>query len=215
MRGRSSTISEADRTAIVASYSERLAKHGVAEQTRNPGRGNRRRVQHEVHASVGDLRGKTVLDLGCGLATFYAYLKAQGIHVRYVGYDIVEPFIASNRARFPEASFKLSDVSCDPITDRAGFAILCQVFNNRYAAANNDEVVKHLTAKAFAAVSTAVSLDLRTNYVSYEEPGLYYYSPEEMFSFAKSLTPFVKLRHDYLPYDFTLTLFKEATMRWR
>ena len=98
MRGRSSTISEADRTAIVASYSERLAKHGVAEQTRNPGRGNRRRVQHEVHASVGDLRGKTVLDLGCGLATFYEYLKAQGIHVRYVGYDIVEPFIASNRA---------------------------------------------------------------------------------------------------------------------
>ena len=69
MRGRSSTISEADRTAIVVSYSERLAKHGVAEQTRNPGRGNRRRVQHEVvvggqqaHAPPERLAGQRVED---------------------------------------------------------------------------------------------------------------------------------------------------------
>jgi SAM-dependent methyltransferase len=213
--GRSSAISDADRAAIVASYSNRFAKHGVDGRTLNPGKGNKHRIQHEVHASVGDLQDKTVIDLGCGLATFYEYLKAQATHVHYVGYDIVEPFIESNRARHPEAHFEVRDLSRDPIVDRADYAVLCQVFNNRYTSGNNDEVVKHVISKAFDAVSTAVSIDLRTRYVNYEEPDLYYYSPEEMFTFAKSLTPFVTLRHDYLPYDFTLMLFKRGTMLWR
>jgi SAM-dependent methyltransferase len=213
---RSAAISDADRAAVVAPYLTRFAKYGVDGRTLNPGKGNKHQIQHEVHASVGDLPGKTVLDLGCGLATFYEYLKAQGTHLRrYVGYDIVEPFIESNRARYPEAHFELRDLSRDPIAHRADYAIMCQVFNNRYASGNNEEVVKHVIAKAFDAVSTGVSIDLRTSYVNYEEPDLYYYSPEDMFSFAKSLTPFVKLRHDYLPYDFTLMLHKQGTMPWR
>jgi hypothetical protein len=38
---------------------------------------------------------------------------------------------------------------------------------------------------------------------------LVYFSPEEMFGYAKSLTKFVRLRHDYLPHHFTLYLYKE------
>jgi hypothetical protein len=50
-----------------------------------------------------------------------------------------------------------------------------------------------------------------SKYVNYEEEHLNYFSPEEMLSYAKSLTRFVILRHDYLPFDFTLFLYKEAT----
>jgi hypothetical protein len=74
--------------------------------------------------------------------------------------------------------------------------------------------VKFAITKAFEAATIGVSIDLRTKYVNYEEEHLYYFSPEELFSFAKSLTRFVMLRHDYLPFDFTLFLYKEGTMKW-
>ena len=49
-----------------------------------------------------------------------------------------------------------------------------------------------------------------SSHVNYQEEHLYYFSPERLFSFAKSLTRFVQVRHDYLPFDFTLYLYKEA-----
>lgn len=38
---------------------------------------------------------------------------------------------------------------------------------------------------------------------------MYYYSPEEIFGFCKDLTKRVALRHDYMPYEFTVYLYKQ------
>lgn len=208
-------IGDDDRERIVARYTARFREYGVDIRTLNAGKGNKLEIQHTVHASIADLRGKTILDIGCGLASFYEFLRARGIEVQYIGYDIVAPFVEVNRERFPEAHFEVRDISRDGVAHRADYAFMCQVFNNKYATVSNDEVVKQAIAEAFAAVTGGVSLDLRTSYVNYREEHLHYFSPEEMFGFAKSLTPFVKLRHDYLPYDFTLMLYKEGTMLWR
>ena len=214
MRRQLAELGDEDRERIVARYSARFEKYGVDLRTLNAGKGNKLRLQHEVHASIGDLGGATVLDLGCGLASYYDYLRSTDIDLTYIGYDIVPGFVEADRARFPEATFELRDVSKDEITHRADYAVMCQVFNNRYSLANNDDVVRRAVTRAFEAVAAGVSIDLRTTYVNYEDPDMYHYSPEQMFEFAKSLTPFVKLRHDYLPYDFTLMLYKQATMLW-
>jgi SAM-dependent methyltransferase len=207
-------ISDEDREKIVARYAARFREYGVDIRTLNAGKGNKLHIQHTVHASVGDLEGKTILDIGCGLASYYEFLRARGLRVNYIGYDIVEPFIEINRERFPEAHFEVRDISRDPIAHRADYAVMCQVFNNKYASVSNDEVVKNALAQAFEAVTEGVSVDLRTDYVNYREEHLHYFSPEEMFEFGKSLTPFVNLRHDYLPFDFTLMLYKKGTMLW-
>lgn len=207
-------LSDNDRKKIISRYLGRFREYGVDLRTINPGKWNKLEIQHEVHASIGDLNNKTVLDIGCGLAHYYQFLLKKGLKVNYIGYDIVDDFIKTNRERFPEAIFEIKDISSEEITHKADFAVMCQVFNNRYEAGNNDAVVKDAIQKAFQAVSTGLSLDMRTNYVNYKEDHLYYFSPEEYFTFAKSLTPFVMLRHDYLPFDFTIFLYKEGTFKW-
>ena len=203
-------ISDEDRDQIVARYSARFAKYGIDARTLNAGKGNKLRLQHEVHASIGDLNGKSVLDIGCGLADFYGYLRSSGVEVEYIGYDIVPCFLEANIERFPEATFELRDVSRDEIAHKTDYAVMCQVFNNRYGSISNETVVKGAIEAAFEAVTIGVSIDLVSSHVNYEDPAMYHFSPEEMFRFAKSVTPFVRLRHDYLPYDFTLMLYKEA-----
>lgn len=203
-------IDDSDRDSIVRRYTERFETFGVDVRTLASGSDERHRLQHAVHASAGDANGKSVLDVGCGLAHYYEFLRGRGSDVRYTGYDIVPAFIESNRQRYPEAQFELRDATRDGIVHEADFVVMCEVFNNRYEHASNVEVVQRAMRDAFDHAREAVTIDLLSTYVDYQVPAAFYYSPEAMFAYAKSLTRFVALRHDYVPFHFTLFLFKRA-----
>lgn len=65
-----------------------------------------------IYDSLGDLRGKTVLDLGCGPGDQAADLAARGATV--VGMDLDETLLATARSRrIPGASFVKADIA-DP-----------------------------------------------------------------------------------------------------
>jgi SAM-dependent methyltransferase len=204
-----SAIDDRDREKIVGRYAERYQTFGVDIRTLNPGTEERHRLQHEVHASAAALAGQVVLDVGCGLAHYYAFLKEKGLQVSYIGYDIVPQFIETNRERYPEAHFELRDITTDGIVHQIDWVVMCQVFNNRYEHVSNLDVVKNALTIAFKAAREGLSIDMLSSYVNYEEPHLNYFPPEEMFAFAKTLTPYVTLRHDYLPFHFTLIMYKE------
>ncbi len=201
-------MSDTDREIIVRRYTERFERHGVDVRSLASGTEERHRLQHEVHASAGDLNGKTILDIGCGLAHYYEFLRARGTAVDYIGYDIVPAFIESNRARYPEARFEIRDAMTEGIAHEADFVVMCEVVNNRYRDASNLDVVKKVLTRAFDAAREAVTIDMVSTYVDYQVPEAYYFSPEEMFAFAKSLTKYVTLRHDYVPFHFTLMLYR-------
>ena len=202
------SLSDRDRAELIGRYSTRFDRHGVDPRTLNVGNPDKYARQHAVHAAVSRLEGAAILDIGCGLANFYEYLQTRGLNVHYIGYDVVEPFIVANRARFPEATFRLADISRDDIADRCDYVVMCQVFNNKYREANNVAVVEGAIRRAFLAADKAVSIDMLSSYVNRMEDNLFYYSPEQMFGFAKSLTPYVSLLHGYLDHHFTIQLFK-------
>jgi hypothetical protein len=122
----------------------------------------------------------------------------------------VEDFIKTNKERFPEAVFEQRDISCDAIVHKADYAVMCQVFNNRYLNNNNDEVVKNAIRKSFEAVSAGISIDLRTNYVNYTEDHLYYFSPEEYFTLPNPYS-IRDVASRLSSFDFTIFLYKEGT----
>lgn len=202
-------ISDLDRETIVDRYTRRFDQFGVNVRSLASGTDERHHRQHAVHATIGDLRDKTVLDIGCGLGHYYEFLRKLDIPFRYVGYDIVPAFIESDRQRYPGAHFELRDVTRDGIAHEADFVVLCEVFNNRFENASNIDVAKRVLRESFAVAREAVSMDMLSTYVDYQLPNAFYFSPEEMFAYAKSLTPFVRLRHDYVPFHFTLFLFKQ------
>jgi SAM-dependent methyltransferase len=201
-------LSKADRDAIIQRYAKRFEEFGVDLKTLDVGQ--HYDAQHVVHASIGDLNGKTLLDIGCGLGHYYEYLRARSIAVDYIGYDFMAPFIEADRERFPEATFEVRDVTNEEIVHAVDYVVMCQVFNNRYADCDNTEVVKAVIRKAFAAARIGISVDMLSSYVNFRVPEMHYFSPEEMFAFGRTLTPFIRLRHDYAPRHFTLFLYKDA-----
>lgn len=75
---------------------------------------------------------------------------------------------------------------------------------------DNEGTARALLKEMYRVCRLGVAFNLTTDYVDYRDEYLYYYSPEEVFSFCRSLSRFVTLRHDYPLYEFTVYIYRHA-----
>jgi len=194
---------------IISRYEDRLKRFGPSTEVLATGTEERQQIRYEVLAGVGDLQGCSVLDLGCGLGGFYGYLEEKGISVNYTGYDIVPGFIDVAKERYSEAHFEVRDIQDEGFGDVFDYIISSQVFNNKFTDSSNVEFVRDILGLCLQACRIGTALDLVSSHVDYYDDHLFYYPPEDMFAFCKSLTKRVVLRHDYPLFEFCLYLYKD------
>lgn len=198
-----------DKEEIIRRYRDRLSSYGQSIEALASGTTERRDIRFSTLKSVGNLEGKKVLDLGCGFGDFYAWLKGQGMDVLYTGYDISPELIQVCNDRFPGSRFEVRDIQETGIPEKFDYIVCSQAFNNRLSEDSNIKTMKDIISVCFEACNEGLAIDMLTSYVDFREPHLFYYSPEDMFSFAKSLTKRVALRHDYPAYEFALFLYSD------
>ncbi|UEQ03320.1 class I SAM-dependent methyltransferase [Halomonas profundus] len=198
-----------DKSTIVSRYRKRLGEYGPGIQALASGSVERRDIRFSVLSSIGDLNGCRLLDLGCGLGDFYAWLQKQGVQVSYTGYDITPELVDFAVKRFPKASFEVRDIQTQGIPERFDYIVSSQTFNNRLSHDDNFDVMKDVLQICYEACDVAVAIDMMTSYVDFREDHLYYYQPEAIFSYAKTLTKRVSLRHDYPAFEFAILLYKD------
>ncbi len=203
-----------DKEWIINRYMDRFKQFGVDIKTLASGNKERQLIRFKVFTEIGDLNGSSILDVGCGFADFYQYLKDQRIQVNYTGIDICPAFIEVSQERFPEAEFAVKDIQAEDFGRSFDYVISSQTFNNRLEAGENMRVMKDVFKKAYAISKIAVAIDVVSSYVDFKEDHLFYYSPEEIFRYCKSLTKRVILRHDYPLFEFMVCLYKDFS-GWR
>lgn len=197
-----------DRAELIGRYKERLEKFGYDIRSLASGTEERRQTRFGMLNNVGDLQGASVLDLGCGFGDFYAYLRDRGIQVDYTGYDISPDLIQMARERFPEGpKFEVRDIQDSGLGRRFDYVVCSQTFNYKLKRQNNIELVQNVLRLCLDSTDKGMVFDFITAYVDFREEHLFYYQPEELFTFAKSLTKRVTLRHDYPLFEFALYLY--------
>lgn len=198
------------RQNVVEWYQKRLSRHDTNVQILSSGTEARRSVRFSVLTDVDIQPGSRVLDVGCGFADLLAFLEARGIQVDYTGVDVVPEFVESARDRFPGADIQLRDILDHPFAPGSfDFVICSQVLNLKFANHDNVDFAKKMLKAMHMTARHAISCDFMTSYVDFVEPSLNYYSPQEMFDYAKTLTKRVTLRHDYPLFEFCLYLFPD------
>lgn len=207
-------LSSKEIARIVEVYEDRLAKHGFDVAALKSGGYGKQFARHSVHAELFDLDGRNVLDVGCGIAMFLKFLLKSGNSIAsYTGIDIIEPFLEYNRDTFPQGRFLSLDIAADPIGHlKPDVVFMSQMFNARYSETNNEDFAKHVVERFFQTAREGLVVDFMSSYVDYREDEHHYFQPEAMLAFAKSLTPYVALRHDYLKFEFTLALRHEPAV---
>ena len=207
-------MNEEEKQRITNRYRERLQKLGPGIDALASGTTERRATRFGILSSLGNMQGASVLDIGCGLADFYGYILENGIEANYTGYDITEDFIQIAQERFPNGHFEVRDIQTQGIPTRFDYIVSSQTFNNRFMHDDNMQVMQDVLRIAYEACDKGLAVDMMTSYVDFKEDHLFYYQPEDIFRYAKSLTKRVMLRHDYPMFEFAIFLFKDFT-GWR
>ena len=197
-----------DKTLIQERYKHRLLQYGPGIKALASGTEERRAIRFEILTDIGIKEGVSVLDVGCGLADYYEHLREKGVNVMYTGIDIVPELIQAARLAHPDLDLQVRDLQEDPFSDSSFDYVVCsQVFNFHFGGGKNDTLVRDLMSIMFRTARHGVAIDLLTSYVDFRQEQLYYFQPEEIFSYAKQLTRRVTLRHDYQLFEFCIYLY--------
>ncbi len=168
-------------------------------------------MHYRCMLDIGDINGSTVLDFGCGKGDFYGFLKEQGINVRYTGIDINKRLVELAGMKYPDTDFRVFDIDREELGQNFDFIFLCGVFNLRLP--NLEDYIKSVLSRLFKHCNKALAFNALSSYNPRKDFELSYINPGEILTFAiENLSPFVSLRHDRMPYDFTLFVYKDRQL---
>lgn len=197
-----------DKTETIERYARRLNELGPTVQALGWRDEAQQALRFAVLAEVGDLDGKSVLDVGCGFGDFYGYLKEAGVTAHYTGIDISPEVLAEARERHADAHFEQIDLLADTFDERFDYVLESGVFNHRIS--DNERFSQDMLRAMYECCELGIAANMITTYVDYRDDYLHYYDPAAVLSFAKSLSRYATIRHDYPLYEFSVFIYRES-----
>jgi SAM-dependent methyltransferase len=201
-----------DRADYVDRYERRLREHGHSPETLGWGKLAREHVRFAVMADVvREVGAASVLDVGCGFADLFDYLVQEEWTGRYTGIDIVPGLLAAARRRHPTLDLHEADVATFQPANASGFDVVVAsgVFNARLRSGDNREHIARSVERMFALCRRAICVDFLSTYVDFEQPDAWHTDPAWAFALGRGLSKRLRLRHDYLPFEFALIVYRD------
>lgn len=162
-----------------------------------------------VLVEVGDLHHATILDVGCGLGDFWAYLKRKNIDFAdYLGLDINPQMIVSAREKYPAARFEERDLMRSPLLpNQFDYVFASGIFN--MVIPGWERMTFQTLRHMFETSRRGVAVNFLSRLSGNSNPAARYSLPSEILPFVeRELTHRFALRHDYRANDFTVFLYK-------
>lgn len=189
-------------------YNKRFEQHGRDIKTVGWGSEQSQRLRFEVLFRGLNPKGKTILDVGCGLGDLIPFLESQTDgDFNYIGIDIAEKLVDDARLIYGQAGrvFHAGDIFSITIPP-IDIAVLSGALSFKLPSIN--EYAFATMKRMFELSREAACLNFLTKYVDFELEKNQHYQPESIFSNAKKISKQVNLLHDYPLYEFTVQLIK-------
>jgi len=192
-------------------YASKFREHGISSASMLMPKG-RHEARYEIVAEyLQKDENRTILDYGCGLGFLHTYLEQKGIVHQYLGIDIVPEFIAScNERVVSSAQFKLIQPDTE-ILEKFDVVYASGVFNIQTADSKKDSLdyVQERILKLFQITTKVMIIDFLSPDVDFQQETAQHIDYRMVLDW---LVPTSSrrwiLRHDYLPYEYSLVMFK-------
>ncbi|MBI4843585.1 MAG: class I SAM-dependent methyltransferase [Nitrospirae bacterium] len=160
-----------------------------------------------VLSQMADLEGRSILDVGCGLGDLYSWLKARYRSFEYTGADITPSMINQAVKSHPGAEFRVWNINesavSAPLYD---FVFASGIFNRKIE--GHEAFIKETIHSMFSLCKTGIAFNILSRKADFFEDEEYYADPGELLNYCMTLSRKAVLRHDYMPHDFTVYLYK-------
>lgn len=152
----------------------------------------------------------SILDVGCGFGDFHRYLWERGCRPNYVGIDVTPEIIKAASRRDPELDLRCGDFLATSIDERFDYIVCSGTLNLKLP--DSPDWIEQVVRKMITCADLAVGFNMTSIYTApeYRQERTYYADPAQMFTFCKTLVEAVALRHDYMPNDFAIGLYKRG-----
>lgn len=206
-----------DRKAYVERYEDRLRQFGHSPESLGWGKTGRQEFRFAVLGALAIANpASSVLDVGCGFADLYDYLRSRGWTGRYVGVDLVPGLIEAARRRHADLDLRTADIDeLRGSSERFDYVIASGIFNARLSSEPNEAHIERSLAQMFALCTGALCVDFMSAYVDFKHETAWHTDPAWAIDVARRLSRRFSLRHDYMPYEFALCIHRDASISAR
>lgn len=199
------TLRPDEKAALLKRYSERLAQYGPTIEAlgwTKPKHKLRYKVLIDYWLAKPSPEPLRVLDFGCGFGDLFGYVRERALPIDYTGLDINSDLIAVARQRYPAARFLCLDPFESGVPGTFEVALSSGVHN--YRLDDNAGFVRR-TFDLFDRLATVgFAANFLSTRVNFRNEQNHYTAPEDALALALRYTPRVSLRHDYMPFEFTV-----------
>jgi SAM-dependent methyltransferase len=193
-------------------YAERLARFGPTPRGVDWSSAESQALRFDHLLKIVEPSGSRpparLLDVGCGYGALLPHLRAAGLTLGYVGYDISPSMVAAARvahAADPDATFTDDPAQLEPVD----YVVASGIFNVKLD--HDDDAWRTYVDEVLARMRGWARRGLAFNMLSlYSDPerrrsDLHYEDPRARFDLCKrTFSPRVSLLHDYPLFEFTI-----------
>ena len=166
-------------------------------------------LRFDILANNVDLNNKKLLDVGCGLGSFFEYLKRNKIEASYTGVDILPEMIAYAKKKHNEGVFSCLDIFDGKTKFPGDFDVVYAsgIFNLDLG--NNEEFVAKALERFFDLAKEIISFNLLHRDSPDKEDNYFYTNPDFICGLLKKYKGRfyeVEYYHSYQKNDFTVII---------
>jgi ubiquinone/menaquinone biosynthesis C-methylase UbiE len=166
------------------------------------------RTRYQILLNGEDLRGKSVIDLGCGLGALIPLIREQvEDDFQYIGVDISSNFVTYCRENFPQKNIDFFEGNFLELTlPEVDFVIASGVFTLNVP--GMVEYAQQCLSKMYKLSRKACAVNFLSTKADFELAKNLHYEPKMMLEFALQLTQNVTLIHGTPNFEFSVILRK-------
>ena len=192
---------------IIEHYNELYKKYGYNPAALGWLKG-RQELRFKIFSEIGELNNSKILDVGCGFGHLSKFLKKKYTKFNYLGIDINKQFIDIAREKNPDERFQVRDIEKNKINTKFDWVFAIGTTNK----AGSYEYIENTLTEMLKICKKGVAMDFMSTYVDFKRKDSFHASPERVFKIAKKLSKRVVIRHDYLPFEFCVYIYKNNNL---
>jgi ubiquinone/menaquinone biosynthesis C-methylase UbiE len=205
-------LSATDVAQLTELYNGRFGQFGHDVKAVGWGSTESQQLRFAILCRGVSLAGARVLDVGCGLGDFVPWAESRfGADFDYVGLDLSGDLVQAARARFGTPRRSFLEGTLHSALEIGRFDVVVMSGTLTFRTSDNEGTMRAMLAQAFARCDGVVSANFLSCYVDYQLPKNHHFAPEQVFAYARTLTPYVTLYHDYPLHEFSVQLHRHPT----
>lgn len=151
----------------------------------------------------------SILDVGCGNAEFFQFLRATGFDGTYSGIDVNHDLLEEAKERFPDCNFQLTDI-LSMENERFDYVVASGIFNYDYG--QNLDLIKKMIEKMYVLANRKAVFNGICSQRTRRDPGTFYIDQWELCRWIElELGGLLELRSDFVKFNFTISISRTRT----